>query len=148
MFTTDERPPDVIPAELPAAEAKAVGLRHGSGGGKGRTLSAVGWHNWRPHREVGLALLHVERRNPLMVTRLVVVESLTVDEALEVRTALLACAFDVALALKGKGVGNGCLDWRVDARNAGAVVRAFPRFRPVHQRRVRGDAILRRCPEN
>jgi hypothetical protein len=130
-----------------AALCNRLGRSGVRGGGKGRVLSAIGWHSFKPYVAVGAALLHVEEKRPLRVTSLVLMEHLASEDAQDVRTALLGCAAGVATALHAKGVGNGCLDWEVPQPRAGQLRNLHPQFEMAPRKDwPRGDrALLRRC---
>ena len=140
MFTVEQSPQGVGSNTWTEADAKATGK---SPAKRGRIISAVGWHKFKPHQQVGHVLLHVEGRDAVLITRMVVADTLVGNEALEVQTTLLACTIDIGQELHAKGIGNGCVDWQVSRRDAGTVCALFPDFKPHRHRKIRGQSVLR-----
>jgi hypothetical protein len=142
-------PVAVSSPEWDSRDESALAKRLGGGGGeKGRVLQAVGWHDFDWNASVGALLLHVDPSKPLLVKRVLVADGLTGGEEQEVRSALLTCAIEVAVEMKSKGVGNGCVDWDVPADQAGRILRLYPDFEVAPKReQPRGKrSLLRRCP--
>lgn len=131
-------------------DAAALARRLGSNKRKGRVLQAVGWHDFKPNLAVGALLIHVDPSKPLRITRVLVIDGLPGYEQQEVRTALHACAAEVAVEMKRKGVGNGCLDWEISADSKGSLLRVYPDFQkaPTAQQPRGKRSLLQKCPDD
>jgi hypothetical protein len=149
IYTLDQIPQQVSSPEWDPRDEAALSQRLGGGRVKGRVLEAVGFHNFDWNASVAAVLLHVESRKPLRITRMLVIDGLSGPDEQEVRVALLACAAEVALALKAKGVGNGRLDWEIPADQEGRLMRIYPDFTkaPASQQPRGNRSLLRRCPD-
>ena len=112
---------------------------------RGRHLVARGWHAFARDVQVGDMQIHVESDESVLIRSHSIARTLIASERLEVLAALTACVWDIAQALAGHGVGDGCVDWVVDHRRSDVLMRAFPAFRPGSGRRARrGQVHLRR----
>jgi hypothetical protein len=86
-----------------------------------------------------------------MITGYWLVESLITDEQPQVLTSLVTCAEQIASRLHERvRIGNGCVEWQLDTRNAVYIQRLFPRYGPssrTHPLR-RGKIYIRKCPKD
>jgi hypothetical protein len=115
---------------------------------RGRHLQVEGWHRFEKAQVVGSLALHVESREPLIITSYWLVDTLIEDERPAVLGALIGCAQDVAAELHTKlGVGNGCLEWQLDESKIPQIHALFPSFEIIRKRKGirRGSGYLRRC---
>jgi hypothetical protein len=153
IYTTNEAPAYISSPEWDPGDEQALARRLGgsdtAGRLKGRVLQAVGFRDFDYNAAVGALLLHIGPANRLRILRVQVVEGLTGLDELEIRAALVACAGDLAAAMKEKGIGDGCLDWEVRSDAEGGVMRLYPGFVKAPQsQQPRGPrSLLRMCPD-
>jgi hypothetical protein len=149
VSTSNELPKVAGEAEWSAADATALGLRAGGGGGehragadKGRILYAVCKCGLPiAERVVGAVALHVPEKGPLRIVRVCTVRNIPRADKAAAAVALVGCAVQVAAESSRAG---GCLDWEVGRGDLSYVGRVFPDFGKVSE--TRDGAVLRRCP--
>ncbi len=153
IYTTNEAPASISSPEWDPGDEQALARRLGgsdtAGRLKGRVLQAVGFRDFDYNASVGALLLHVGPANRLRILRVQVVDGVTGLDELETRAALVACAGELAAAMKEQGVGDGCLDWEVRSDAEGGVMQLYPGFEKAPQReQPRGPrSLLRKCPD-
>jgi hypothetical protein len=121
-----------------------------SAGDRGRTLQAIGWGNFDPDCLLGHLTLHVENRDPLMITAHHFSDNVITVNRPYVLARLVLCAQAVATRLSDElNVGNGCLLWQLQHRQFGDIRKKFDYFEVVGKRHARlwpGKRYLRWCP--
>jgi hypothetical protein len=115
---------------------------------KGRILVVAGWHRFEQEVAVGWADIHVpsSQGESVTVTQVDLRDTLVEKDRRDVLIELLACSGEIAAELQQRlGLGDGCLDWRVPAADAGRLGKLFPDFSIKDAKTRRGRQLLRKC---
>jgi hypothetical protein len=124
--------------------------------GKGRNLVVSGRHDLSSGVvDLASATIHVPGRGEpsLLVTGITTSGNLIDSDRLDAYLRLLACSTEIAVELHSSlGVGDGCLEWRVETRSVAELTRTFRDFSAVElagkrakSKRLRGRSLLRKC---
>ena len=110
----------------------------------GRELQVLGWSQWKDDQHVGTLTLHLSKRKALLIRDRWLAGTLLVSDRADALAAMVACAEQIAVELKAKGVGNGCLEWQLDQRDFDYIQRLFKDYEPRKHSLRRGKRYLRK----